>query len=170
MADASPLLDSVQKGEEGETKKQGRKYFGCCCDSRRAVIILTSFIIICELVMFSVAAAKGVLPLTGLRIAGWIVDVVWNISTIIGAIKFNDIVVLMSSIWHSYMIAATIYLEVIHYATYSDTMQILSIVYNCVSILVRLAIIYANCLFAYEVRKDIMTRDTYSKRERYCCV
>ena len=95
MADASPLLDSGQKGED-ETKKQGRKYFGCCCDSRRAVIILTSFIIICELVMVSVAGAKAVLPATGLRIAAWIVDVVWNIATIIGAIKFNDIIVLMS--------------------------------------------------------------------------
>src|SRR6056300_668233 len=118
MADASPLLDSGQKGED-ETKKQGRKYFGCCCDSRRAVIILTSFIIICELVMVSVAGAKAVLPATGLRIAAWIVDVVWNIATIIGAIKFNDIIVLMSAVWHLYMIAASIYLEVAHYASYS---------------------------------------------------
>lgn len=168
MADASPLL----KGEEeDETKKQGRKYFGCCCDSRRAVIVLTSFMIICEVTMFSVASALHSVPVTALRIASWIVDVVWNISTIIGAIKFNDIIVLMSAVWHLYMIAASIYLQVKQFASYSTSkLIILSIVYACVLILVRLAIIYANCLFAYEIRKDIMTRDSYSKRERYCCV
>ena len=170
MADASPLLDSAQKGED-ETKKQGRKYFGCCCDSRRAVIIITSFMIICEVTMFAVAGALGAVPITALRIAAWIVDVVWNISTIIGAIKFNDVVVLMSAVWHLYMIAATIYLQVAHYASYSTSKLIILSFVSCgVSILVRLLIIYANCLFAYEVRKDIMTRDTYSKRERYCCV
>jgi hypothetical protein len=121
--------------------------------------------------MFSVAAALAAVPLTALRIGAWIVDVVWNISTIIGAIKFNDVVVLMSAVWHLYMIAASIYLQVAHYALYSTSkLIILSFLYCGVSILVRLAIIYANCLFAYEVRKDIMTRDTYSKRERYCCV
>jgi hypothetical protein len=169
MADAAPPIDPNHQGA-AETK-QGSKYYGCCCDSRRAVFVLNTLDIVLNLILYVafVIALKEAMP--GMQLAVWIVNEIWNAATILGAFCYSDVVVIMGVMWQIYKLGAIIFLVAANYPTRTPESQVTSICYLCIAVPLTLSVIYANCLFAYEVRRDIMSKETYN-RERYscCCV
>ncbi len=72
MADATPLIDPIQKDVEGT--KQGSKFYGCCCDSRRAVIALNTLDIVFNLALYIAFAVVKEEAMPGEQIAVWIVN------------------------------------------------------------------------------------------------
>ena len=71
MADATPLIDPIQKDVEGT--KQGSKYYGCCCDSRRAVIALNTLDIVFNFAL-NIAVIVEEEAMNGEQAAVWIVN------------------------------------------------------------------------------------------------
>jgi hypothetical protein len=169
MADVTPLIDPNQKGA-AETK-QGSKYYGCCCDSRRAVFALNTLDIVLSLILSLTIFYVTEQALSGLQLAVWIVNEIWNAATILGAFCYSDVVVIMGVMWQIYKLVAGLYLIAADYPTRTPESQVTSICYLGIAVPLTLSVIYANCLFAYEVRRDIMSKETYN-RERYscCCV
>jgi hypothetical protein len=169
MADAAPPIDPNHQGA-AETK-QGSKYYGCCCDSRRAVFVLNTLDIVLNLILYVafVIALKEAMP--GMQLAVWIVNEIWNAATILGAFCYSDVVVIMGVMWQIYKLGAIIFLVATYYPSSTPESHVTTICYLCVDVPLIISTIYANCLFAYEVRRDIMSKETYN-RERYscCCV
>eukprot|EP00984_Skeletonema_dohrnii_P014611 scaffold6156_cov132-Skeletonema_dohrnii-CCMP3373.AAC.1 len=90
MADATPLIDSWI--DNAENTKQGRKFFGCCCDSRRAVIVISV----------------------------WVVNQIWNVTLILGAVYYSDIIAIMGVLWQLFKLMSDIYIFVAYYATWGQ--------------------------------------------------
>ena len=170
MADATPLIDDWEIKDAKGTKK-GRKFFGCCCDSRRAVIVTNSLDIILCIILYIYSAFQT--SLSGLQISVWVVNQIWNTTTILGAFYYSDIIVIMGVVWQLFKISAIIIHFVEYYApSKSQQERVALIVYLCIAIPFIILTIYANSLFTFEVRQKIMSKATYKKRERYscCCV
>lgn len=72
MADATPLIDPIQKDVEGT--KQGSKFYGCCCDSRRAVIALNTLDIVFNLALYIAFAVVKEEAMPGEQLAVRIVN------------------------------------------------------------------------------------------------
>jgi hypothetical protein len=72
MADATPLIDPIQKDVEGT--KQGSKFYGCCCDSRRAVIALNTLDIVFNLALYIACAVVKEEAMPGEQLAVRIVN------------------------------------------------------------------------------------------------
>ena len=78
---------------------------------------------------------------------------------------------LVGVMWQLYKISAGIYLMVVNFPQITHEAQEVTIVYMSIAFSLALSTIYANSVFAYEVRKDILSKETH-KREKYscCCV
>ena len=165
MADATPLIDSWI--DNAENTKQGRKFFGCCCDSRRAVIVVNTLdIILCVACYISFASQA---EFTGMQISVWVVNQIWNVTLILGAVYYSDIIAIMGVMWQLFKLMSDIYIFVAYYKSPVVVVLLPSIVYISFAIPLIICTIYANSLFAYEVRNDIMSKATYKRRERYSC-
>ena len=172
MADATPLIDDDDwEIKDADKTKKGRKFFGCCCDSRRAVIVTNILDIILCIILYICSAFQT--SLSGLQITVWVVNQIWNTATILGAFYYSDIIVIMGVLWQLFKMSAIIY----HFAEYyapskSLEERVALIFYLCIAIPLIILTIFANSLFAFEVRRNIMSKETYKKRERYscCCV
>ena len=161
MADATPLIDSWI--DNAENTKQGRKFFGCCCDSRRAVIVVNTLdIILCVACYISFASQA---EFTGMQISVWVVNQIWNVTLILGAVYYSDIIAIMGVMWQLFKLMSDIYI----FVAYHQEGVVTSVVYISFAIPLIICTIYANSLFAYEVRNDIMSKATYKRRERYSC-
>eukprot|EP00986_Skeletonema_menzelii_P019141 scaffold27070_cov147-Skeletonema_menzelii.AAC.4 len=116
MADATPLIDDWEIKDADKTKK-GRKFFGCCCDSRRAVIVTNILDIILCIILYICSAFQT--SLSGLQITVWVVNQIWNTATILGAFYYSDIIVIMGVLWQLFKMSAIIY----HFAEYYAPME-----------------------------------------------
>ena len=170
MVDATPLIDDWEINNY-DTRKRGKKFFGCCCDSRRAVLVINTLDIILCIVLYIYSSFRT--RLNGLQISTWVVNQIWNTVTILGAIYYSDVIVIMGVMWQLFKISAIIF-HFVEFYPLSKSLEerVALIVYLCIAVPLIICTIYANSLFAFEVRRKIMSKATYKKRERYscCCV
>lgn len=174
--------------------RQGAKCCGCCCDFRRAVIIINIVIMILEgLVLILVATGSFSLSYfygtdhdgspttedqyatTEMIFSG--VSIVLSSAAIFGAVTFNVILVGLNVVWLVIAFVLGIFFGLKfcydYCDDYSDSYSYCYCYINFPGVISALA---AMCLFAYphigfisQVRKGIMSRETYPREEFSCC-
>ncbi|KAL7493962.1 hypothetical protein ACHAWT_002748 [Skeletonema menzelii] len=169
MVDTTPLVDS------GKEEKIGHKYCGCCCDSRRAVLIFNIFNLIFALIAIFIVV--GTRSYIGAYWAFLIVGIIIISLTIAGAALYNKWMVILGALWavitliKSFVKAARggSFLTITdvngEYYSYPIVDLIWAIIWQGL-------VLYADITFIVEVSKGIMSRETYKKREEQscCCV
>ena len=157
----------------GAVLKLGHKFLFVCCDTKRAVIILTSITILLNSLTFSSAMIKY----DGTNAEGFNGAMV-----MLGCGIFVTFCALLGAFWYSKSVVAVGLL----YTTYQLTMDIIGISkYDWSSsgggddgggklavllpLIVNALIFYAEAMFISEVNDGIMSKGTYKARERYSC-
>jgi hypothetical protein len=150
--------DRAKQGTMSDDKvKQGHSCCGCCCDMRRAVIIvniinLVSLLI--QVILFLSVDVDGVN--TTLFIVASIIGFVVLFVGIIGANQFNKWLVGIAGFFYA---ANVIYLLVLSFAAPSLLFSAaLSVLY-----------VYPHVMFVVENGKGIMTQENYKNEEQSCC-
>eukprot|EP00980_Cylindrotheca_fusiformis_P021869 scaffold8706_cov95-Cylindrotheca_fusiformis.AAC.1 len=171
-SDNAGVVDpSIEKQDQGLGVAQGNEYgqyeripprshscCGCCCDTRRAVIVVNiislSFAAF-PFFFFSMAAFQadfsyGIDPTIGIGIGISVVGMICYACGIYGAYKFHKVFIIIAAVWHS--------------ATF---------ILNFVSLNVGGAVmtgffLYPHVVFYQEVSKGIMSPASYPQ-EQQCC-
>jgi len=168
--------------------KQGAKCCGCCCDYRRAVIVL-AIINICISIgylIFILAAAsipgaqvnvdddavmttvEGNVPI---QAALYGVSLFCSICALVGANKFNIPLVAINTLWYvgSFIGGAVLLVNTantVEDATGENLSVIPSII---ISAVITMLFMYPHIGFMYEVKVGIMSAETYPREEFSCC-
>mmetsp|Transcript_41362 Transcript_41362/g.74564 ORF Transcript_41362/g.74564 Transcript_41362/m.74564 type:complete len:178 (-) Transcript_41362:221-754(-) len=175
MVDPTPLIP----GGNSSNVKQGHQIFGCCCDSKRAVIVFNIITLVCTAIsMIWLAIASGTFDLVSddvtmeeieqyyiraMIFGGVTIGI--NVMVIFGASIYNAWAVLIGALWVVTSLVLTIMFNV-QYANDHGT----SVYYSpIVDIIWAVIVLYPHIVFIYEVRKGIMTPQTYSREEYSCC-
>lgn len=145
---------------------------GCCCDTRRAVIVV-NFVTICLaalsiLLITTFTSGKFLESLdddetmaawgsveggaVGFSIVIGLLAMACSVAAIYGAIKYNRMFVLIGAIWYA--------LEAIRCIIFFDIVGLLIAALFC----------YPHAVFYQEVSVGIMTPGNYPKEEKCCCV
>jgi len=170
-------------------EKQGSKCCGCCCDFRRAVIVVNIIFII-----LGVMSITGAIGNTQVIQSGYDDDQVEDdlkqintrnaivsgiglaasILSLIGAIHYNIIFVAVNIVWMLIQYIANIIITEVAYKNIEDISNkdvnrgLLVGVYIVQAVITAL-FIYPHVGFINEVRKGIMSRETYPREEYSCC-
>jgi len=175
----------IEGKELDNNEKQGRVCCGCCCDMRRAVIILNIISIVSFVIDMSVIIAlnnaveedskegedlkemeqalKGV---TILAVLGWL----FNIASVWGAIRFNHIPLALNA---GFMVLNYVVTGILETQAAKEHNQIKfgPLQWAIGGIIIGLTV-YAHAMPVMEIRSGIMSRETYQTREKMscCCV
>jgi fumarate reductase subunit C len=171
--------------------KQGAKCCGFCCDYRRAVIIVNIVIIILEFILIITLTTYGVgFYYQGVSSEAWeehletcaIVEIICSIvsialssAAIAGAVKYNMFLVGANGVWLivGYIIALISVLNACNTWNVEYPYSYYECQVNGFAILVSLVVAglwaYPHVGFIHEVRKGIMSENTYSREEYSCC-
>jgi hypothetical protein len=154
------------------TVRRSHTCCGCCCDTRRAVIVV-NIVTIClaalSILMIKTFTSEKFLAsldddanreawasiegeAVGFNIVLGLLAMACSISAIYGAIKFNRIFVLIGAIWFG--------LDAIHSIIFKDIGGFLMSAFFC----------YPHVVFYREISDGIMTPGNYPKEEKCCCV
>ncbi|KAL7499381.1 hypothetical protein ACHAWT_007396 [Skeletonema menzelii] len=167
MVDTTPLVDSEKE------EKIGHKFCGCCCDSKRAVLVFNSLNLIGYLILIVLILASR--SNIGAFWAFYIVGIGVFSLAIAGAALYNRWLVAPAALWAEISLVLTIVFSL----KGTDTVVVDGQVYQASPVVnIVLALIwqglvaYANWTFVYEVNKGIMSSKTYKQREEHscCCV
>jgi len=175
MVDTSPL---IPQGDEG---KIGHKICGCCCDSRRAVLIYSIIFVIFNIIALILSVnyyCTDYQSITSAVIAILVVGIIIRFITIGGACMYNKWMVGLGATWEVINVILSIVYAVrssvngtIFWSycnngcTYYSTPTWLSIVWT---LFWSGLILYSEVVFINEVNKGIMSAQT-KKREDYSC-
>ncbi|KAL9187809.1 hypothetical protein ACHAXT_006187 [Thalassiosira profunda] len=162
MVDDTPLI-----AETRSNKKQGHRVF-CCCDSRKAAILVS----LVALVLMILALIGAALDTTPTDVWTWVslsVSILFYLLVIWGAIRYHRCAVAISLIWEIVAIVL-LCIGTAQYDWKSVTAEEKQNGAITVAVILawRLIVVYANGTFLYEVGKGIMSHETHS-RERYSC-
>mmetsp|Transcript_44231 Transcript_44231/g.94157 ORF Transcript_44231/g.94157 Transcript_44231/m.94157 type:complete len:178 (+) Transcript_44231:130-663(+) len=175
MADSTPLI--AIDGGGAKEEKIGHKICGCCCDSRRAVIVLNVINIILTVIGMSIVVFANNSPdldkalvEQGISVEDWeksykIFMAVYSIDIVIltivalGANLYNICSVGLGLIW------ALAYMTFSIWANGSNSTAV-TIAGAAISFLIKL---YIYGVFISEVKDGIMTPETYPREEFSCC-
>eukprot|EP00934_Nitzschia_sp_Nitz4_P000105 Nitzschia sp. Nitz4//scaffold109_size72162//39281//39898//NITZ4_005849-RA/size72162-processed-gene-0.14-mRNA-1//1//CDS//3329532772//105//frame0 len=188
VAPGSTNLSSSSNVRMRDQPKQGALCCGCCCDYRRAVIVMNIITI-----LFSLGTILTVLDVVSFREfinfdddqveeiwddsikkAGIYaaISIVCSICALVGANKFNMYLVLVNIFW---IIIWTL-LDCLNVASAAKKINdyvsdvTLTIVGNIISSIIFGALcIYPHAGFCKEVHEGIMTYETYPREEHSCC-
>lgn len=170
-------------------ERQGSTCCGCCCDYRRAVIIVNIVIGILEAILLILVAVGN----TNVSVAGdgreipsqyqkiemifSGISILLSALAIAGAYTYNIILVALHALWLVTAFVLGIFFSLEYCNDYCDTYN--DDFYGCtcgVNVLTLLASGVVMCLFVYphvgfiiQVRKGIMSRETYPREEFSCC-
>ena len=154
----TPTITAVPTVNRNATDNEGKlggKCCGCCCDYRRAVIIVNA-----------VGIALGLLGLVlsfGLSGSGFIfviLDIIFSIVAIVGAIQYNVIMVGLTVAWLVIQFVHTVVVVIIVGGTVLDIV---------LSVVITALFIYPHVGFIREVKSGVMSRETYPREEFSCC-
>ena len=170
------------------SQKQGAKCCGCCCDYRRAVIVVAIISICISIVylisLLAAAATPGVqvnvdddaLMTTvedNIRIQAALygVSLFCSICALVGANKFNIPLVAINTLWYvgSFIGGAVLLVNTantVEDATGENLSVIPSII---ISAVITMLFMYPHIGFMYEVKVGIMSAETYPREEFSCC-
>jgi hypothetical protein len=155
------------------TVKLGHKFLFLCCDTKRAVVILTSI----SMLLNSFAFASAMIKYNGSNAEGFVGAMV-----MLGCGIFVTFCAFLGAFWYSKSVVAVGLL----YVAYQLTMDVIRVSkYDWSSsggddddggklavlfpLIVNGLIFYAEAMFISEVNDGIMSRGTYKTRERYSC-
>lgn len=156
--------------QEGHTVKQGHSFLGCCCDMRRAVIIINCVSIVLA-ILFLILLGVGVEyvrrvddettdgiedqltpAVVGASIAISIVAMVCNMIGIYGALKFKMWAVIFALVWYG----VDLILNIMRFNIFGIILSV--ILY-----------MYPHGMLLQEMRSGIMTKETYPIEQQSCC-
>jgi hypothetical protein len=165
--------------------KQGHSCFGCCCDMRRAVIIVNIFVVILYVasmifVAIAVPATKNSdnadpdysdseinSALVGVIVSS-LIGILFSMFAIFGAIRYNIWLVGANIAYLIISFIAVISVNVA--ASNSNPDYTYNVWFNVVfGLIIRALFIYPHVMFIREVRSGIMTKENYSEEEQSCC-
>ena len=151
--------------------KQGRLFCYCCCDMRRATIIINIILIVITIIRMAVIAGKENSdynedsnyspPLTVSTIVVGLFSIGFSIAALIGAIKFNAWLVLSNAIWLviELVVSTSFYVR----ANISGVLVFMSFLFGCF-------FIYPHLMLIYELKASkTMSRSTYAREKKTCC-
>jgi hypothetical protein len=176
-----------------DQEKQGQKCLGCCCDMRRAVIIISIMYL-----SFSTISLVFLLGFESLRMAtkdafdddvlletiehGYFVQsifvgigVVASMCSLVGAIQYNIYLVAINIVWLITEYIATVVIEMLAYLeieeSYAGTQNIRMPWASWVisAIIISAFFIYPMVRFIREINLGVMSRETYPREEFSCC-
>lgn len=173
---------------EEAREKQGGKFCGCCCDYRRAVIIVVLVLVVCEiLVLIAVLAGEYSRVYCGdyyecdefmnkyetMEIIFSVVSIILGIAAIVGARIFNTFLVGANAFW----LIAGIILNAVISMQMCKEWQDQGAEYTCqtpyglfvIAVIIVLLFVYPHVGFIVEVKKGIMSHETYPREEYSCC-
>ena len=176
--------------------KQGGRCFGCCCDYKRAVILINILIILAN------GAAVGIYGSNLARqwnypettddaviqtyedtlIVGTVlsaVSILFAIGAWIGAATYNRCLVILNILWLTVVYVARVVTMVLAYKgiwngdeAVDEAVDVLGkegvIVTSVVSGVITALILYPHIAFTREVKVGIMTKETYKREKRAC--
>lgn len=165
-SDKSTLSVITLDEDESFEKKKGHKLFFFCCDSKRAVIVLNTIVLMVNIMALTVAirrAAEGYEKAIVVRSCGMFV----TITTILGAYWYSKTVVLVGLAFTCYMLTVAIIKVARHNwdGGYNEDGPLDVIV----PVFWHALIFYAEAVFISECNDGIMSPETYKRRERYSC-
>mmetsp|Transcript_11840 Transcript_11840/g.34181 ORF Transcript_11840/g.34181 Transcript_11840/m.34181 type:complete len:235 (+) Transcript_11840:161-865(+) len=197
MAQSSynPGPAAVSQGElpMAEQEKVGQKCCGCCCDFRRAVIVMSIISIVFSGlgVIGSIAEAddrnaenqpgsdlnseESKFLADDLRTANTVIgilDLLTSICGLVGAIIYNKYMVLLPAI---YSICSFIAVSVLTAQAYQDLEDETGTSIDTpagsyvIGIILTFLWVYPNIGFFYENHRGILTKETYPREEFSCC-
>jgi hypothetical protein len=179
--------------------KQGSKFCGCCCDFRRAVIIVDIIVIVLEFVVVAMIATGAidyyisgaddneefedhVDPYLKAEMGFSFVSILLCILAIAGAAKFNLWMVLPHAVWLvlGWVIGLVLVIRACNSWNEKDTKEdhsYYTIDYECTvngpgvvfSLIFMVLFLYAHIGFMMEVNKGIMSEETYEREKHSCC-
>ena len=176
MVDATPFIPVDEEIALGG-RKLGHRCCGCCCDTRRAVIILNIITAVLYFLWMGVwieaVNNPGIEGIDDDQLEQDIVDsykwsliingvgVAFSIAAIIGASLYNIWLVLLGVLW--------IVTDVILSFMYTDAVAKYHGMFIAWILVWAGLMLYPHVAFIYEVKKGIMTRDTYPREQFSCC-
>jgi len=183
------LEESPEEEEEHNTsitdKKQGRSCFGCFCDMRRAVIILSALgilgaivsVVINYFLLFEPARDEVLdndsdtkqqlddlfaisMVLAGLSVVGFSLS-------IIGGVKFNQVLVIVNTIYMPIGFAVN---QVFSFSAASDIEGFDYGFSSMIGPLIGIVMaVFVHVSFVKEIRDGIMSEKNYEREKQSCC-
>ena len=151
--------------------KKGHSFCGCCCDVRRATIVLNIYVILsivittlqmCVILPNVGASGESLPPPSAIAIIGIVLGLCFSVSGLVGAYTFNAWLVLANVIW----ISAGFIISPFFTASAG-----LPAGFDVFMALVRCFFLYPQAMLFYELQiSKTMTKRTYaSQEEQSCC-
>ena len=152
--------------------KKGHNLFFFLCDSKRAVVILSSFD--CFVLAMSMARnwrnakANGVaFDISNEFTKNFIRQacaLFVDGATIVGALWYSAIVVLVGFLFKVYQLVVSIMSAVRNWSNQTEFIVTVSVMVG-----LNVLFLYASGVFMWETHKGILTKENYQKREKYSC-
>jgi len=160
--------------EEREEEKKGHKFFGFCCDSRRACIIVNSLSLILFICGLIAAVAPGSITVSAQNIVAMIFNMLFTVVIIGGALKFNQTVIFIGLLWEVFIMCfwitgASRTIESFDWNKEFPGAKQSTVAFVVITILWQFVNIYAEVVFVYESMQGVMTPETYKREEQSCC-
>lgn len=172
-----------------QQEKQGAKCCGCCCDYRRAVIVLAIINICVSIGYIIVIVAAASIPTAQVNVdddqvmqayedalpiqaAFYGVTLFCSICALVGANKYNIPLVAINTLWYvgsfigSSIVTANMANEI---NDQTDDVTLPVIPNIVVSAVLTMLFMYPHIGFMYEVKVGIMSYETYPREEFSCC-
>lgn len=165
----TPLLPVEE--EEG---KKGHKFFGFCCDSRRAVIIVNMLSLVLFICGLIAAVVPGSVTVDTQNIVAMIFNILFTVAIIIGAMKFNESTIVMGLLWEIFIIffwiiGAASTINRLDWGKEPAGAKGGTIAFVVISIIWQFVNIYAEVMLVWEIKYGIITPETYKQQEQSCC-
>ena len=153
MVDSTPLIP----GSSDSDTKQGQRILGCC-DSRRAVIVINSIALaLSSLGLLLILPASDQVLIVFIIVS--CICIIFYIIVICSAVNFQYVAVIVAIVWE----VINVILVIVNSMFIDSRSDLLS---SVLSILLYLLNIHAACVYIFEVRNGIMSRENHS-RETY---
>jgi hypothetical protein len=171
-SDDKPETPLLPVGED--EGKKGHKFFGICCDSRRAVIIVNIISLLVFISGLVAALVPGSITVSAQNLVAMIFNILFTLVIIFGALKFNDTAVTVGLLWEVFIIffwiiGASSTINGTDWSQQFKGARGSTISFVVISIIWQFVNIYAEVVFVYESKYGIMTPDTYKREEHSCC-
>lgn len=152
--------------------KQGHKLFFFLCDTKRALLILSSF----DFFMLSLSMTRNFREARANGVAFDMSNEFTKNFVTQGCALFIDLCTLVGTLWYSTVIVLVgflykIYQIVVSSMSAAQNWQNDSLFVMTVSVLAGLNVLflYAAVVFMWETHKGILTKENYQRREKYSC-
>lgn len=163
MTDSTPLIS------EQSHKKRGHRVL-CCCDSRKATILVSLVaLVVYILALVGVAWPGDGVPVNGWVIAVYAISILFYFLVIWGAIRFHRCACVLCLIWEIVAIALSITgMAFFDWSTITSSEKEGVIAFFSIMLAWRVLVVYSLGTFVSEVGSGIMSAET-RRREQYSC-